>query len=138
MSKSENIVSASAKRCCPAMDKLMDESEEPGLPNWSVECLNRLFSSLADPTRLRIIHALVNNDRLNVTELAEHTGLSVSAISHQLRLLRDRFLLESDREGRAVYYSLADDHVRTLFCIGIEHAYNDCTNSLRREADRGT
>ncbi len=137
MSKPENNVSASAKRCCPAMDKLMEEHDQPGLPNWAVECLNRLFSSLADPTRLRIIHALVNSDRLNVTELAEHTGLSVSAISHQLRLLRDRFLLKSDREGRAVYYSLADDHVRTLFCIGIEHAYNDCTNSLRREAEAG-
>jgi len=136
MSKSENGVAESAKRCCPAMDRLMEEHDQPGLPNWAVECLNRLFSSLADPTRLRIIHALVNSDRLNVTELAEHTGLSVSAISHQLRLLRDRFLLEAEREGRAVYYSLADDHVRTLFCIGIEHAYNDCTNSLRREAER--
>jgi len=136
MSKSENSAAEPVKRCCPAMDKLMKEHDLPGLPAWSVECLNRLFSSLADPTRLRIIHALVNNDRLNVTELAEHTGLSVSAISHQLRLLRDRFLLNSDREGRAVYYSLADDHVRKLFCIGVEHAYNDCTNSLRREAER--
>jgi len=136
MSKSENNVTPIATRCCAAMERLMEESNHPGIPDWSVECLNRLFSSLADPTRLRIIHALVNNDRLNVTELAEHTGLSVSAISHQLRLLRDRFLLEADREGRAVYYSLADDHVRTLFCIGVEHAYNDCTNSLRREAER--
>jgi DNA-binding transcriptional ArsR family regulator len=118
------------------MDRLMEESDQPGLPDWSVECLNRLFSSLADPTRLRIIHALVNNDRLNVTELAAQTGLSVSAISHQLRLLRDRFLLEADREGRAVFYSLADDHVRTLFCIGVEHAYNDCNNSLRRDSER--
>ena len=119
------------------MEKLLAEHDQPGLPNWAVECLNRLFSSLADPTRLRIIHALANNDRLNVTELSNDTGLSVSAISHQLRLLRDRFLLNAEREGRAVYYSLADDHVRTLFCIGVEHAYNDCTNSLRREAEAG-
>lgn len=136
MSKLESKAAATPTRCCPAMDKLMAEHDQEGLPLWAIECLNRLFSSLADPTRLRIIHALVNNDRLNVTELAEHTGLSVSAISHQLRLLRDRFLLNSDREGRAVFYSLADEHVRTLFCIGIEHAYNDCTNSLRREAER--
>lgn len=118
------------------MAKLMAEHDQPGLPDWTVECLNRVFSSLADPTRLRIIHALADNDRLNVTELANVTGLSISAISHQLRLLRDRFLLNADREGRAVYYSLADEHVRTLFCIGIEHAYNDCTNALRREAER--
>lgn len=120
------------------MEKLMAEHDQPGLPAWAVECLNRLFSSLADPTRLRIIHALANNDRLNVTELANDTGLSVSAISHQLRLLRDRFLLTAERDGRSVYYSLADEHVRTLFCIGVEHAYNDCTNSLRREAERET
>jgi ArsR family transcriptional regulator len=119
------------------MEKLLAEHDQPGLPNWAVECLNRLFSSLADPTRLRIIHALANNDRLNVTELSKDTGLSVSAISHQLRLLRDRSLLTGEREGRAVYYSLADDHVRTLFCIGIEHAYDDCNNSLRREAGVG-
>ena len=118
------------------MDKLMEEHDQDGLPHWAVECLTRLFSSLADPTRLRIIHALANNDRLNVTELANHTGLSVSAISHQLRLLRDRFLLNAERDGRSVFYSLADEHVRTLFCIGIDHAYNDCTNSLRREAER--
>ena len=136
MSKSESTAAAAPKGCCPAMEKLMAEHDQPGLPDWAVECLNRIFSSLADPTRLRIIHALANNDRLNVTELANTTGLSVSAISHQLRLLRDRFLLNADREGRAVYYSLADEHVRTLFCIGIEHAYNDCTNSLRREAER--
>jgi DNA-binding transcriptional ArsR family regulator len=117
------------------MDKLMAGHDQPGLPAWAVECLNRLFSSLADPTRLRIIHALANNNRLNVTELANETGLSVSAISHQLRLLRDRFLLTAEREGRAVYYRLADDHVRTLFCIGIEHAYNDCNSSLRRAAE---
>lgn len=126
----------SSGRCCPAMDKLMEEHDQPGLPHWAVVCLTRLFSSLSDPTRIRIIHALANNDRLNVTELANHTGLSVSAISHQLRLLRDRFLVTSERSGRSVYYNLADDHVRVLFCTGIEHAYNDCNNSLRREAER--
>ena len=96
MSKLENVAAA-PKGCCPAMEKLMAEHDQPGLPDWAVECLNRIFSSLADPTRLRIIHALANNDRLNVTELANATGLSVSAISHQLRLLRDRFLLNADR-----------------------------------------
>ena len=112
------------------------QGDETGMPDWCVECLNRLFSSLADPTRIRIIHALVENIRLNVTEIADQTGLSVSAISHQLRLLRDRSLLMAEREGRSVYYSLADDHVKILFCTGVEHAYQDCNNPLRREAER--
>ncbi len=106
------------------------------LPDWIVECLSRLFSSISDPTRIRIVHVLTDNDRLNVTELANHTGLSISAISHQLRLLRDRALLRAEREGRSVFYSLADDHVRILFRTGVQHAYEDCTNNLRREAER--
>ncbi|HSO24845.1 MAG TPA: hypothetical protein VLT81_18210, partial [Chondromyces sp.] len=64
------------------------------------------------------------------------TGLSVSAVSHQLRLLRDRMLLKAQREGRSVLYSLADEHIRMLLCTGIEHAYEDCTNNLRREGQR--
>ena len=82
------------------------------------------------------MHALSDNDRLNVTELANHTGLSISAISHQLRLLRDRALVQASREGRAVFYSLADEHLRDLFRTGVQHAYEDCTNNLRREAER--
>lgn len=105
------------------------------IPAWIVECLSRLFSAISDPTRIRIIHALTENDRLSVTDLAHHTNLSVSAISHQLRLLRDRSLLRADREGRSVYYSLADDHLRKLFRTGVQHAYEDCTNNLRREAE---
>lgn len=106
------------------------------LPDWIVECLSRLFSAISDPTRIRIVHALTVNDRLNVTELAAHINLSVSAISHQLRLLRDRSLLTASRDGRSVYYSLADDHLRSLFRTGVQHAHEDCTNNLRREADR--
>ena len=106
------------------------------LPEWIVECLSRLFSSISDPTRIRIVYALTENERLNVTDLANYTGLSVSAISHQLRLLRDRALLQAQREGRSVYYSLADEHLRALFRTGVQHAYEDCTNNLRRQAER--
>jgi ArsR family transcriptional regulator len=111
--------------------------EPDALPEWIVECLSRLFSSISDPTRIRIVYALTENERLNVTDLATYTGLSVSAISHQLRLLRDRALLQAQREGRSVYYSLADEHLRTLFRTGVQHAYEDCTNNLRRQAERG-
>lgn len=118
------------------MNKLEDSSSTPqALPDWVVECLSRLFSSISDHTRIRIVHALTEADRLNVSEIAEYTGLSISAISHQLRLLRDRAMLQATREGRSVYYSLADDHLRALIKTGVQHAYQDCTNNLRREAE---
>ena len=118
------------------MNKLVDTSPSPeALPDWVVECLSRLFSSISDHTRIRIVHALTEADRLNVSEIADYTGLSVSAISHQLRLLRDRAMLQATREGRSVYYSLADDHLRALIKTGVQHAYQDCTNNLRREAE---
>ena len=110
--------------------------EQDTLPEWVIECLSRLFSSISDPTRIRIVHALTESDRMNVTELAERTDLSVSAVSHQLRLLRDRALLHAHREGRSVFYSLADDHLRALIRTGVQHAYEDCTNNLRRQAER--
>jgi ArsR family transcriptional regulator len=118
------------------MNKLEDLPASPQeLPEWVVECLSRLFSSISDHTRIRIVHALTEADRLNVSEIAEYTGLSISAISHQLRLLRDRSMLQATREGRSVYYSLADDHLRALIRTGVQHAYQDCTNNLRREAE---
>ncbi|MGD8439752.1 MAG: metalloregulator ArsR/SmtB family transcription factor, partial [Holophagae bacterium] len=79
-------------------------------------------SALADPTRLKILHALMVIDELCVCDLAVIADLSVSAVSHQLRLLRDRDLVHARRDGRMVYYSLADDHVSTLMHAGVDHA----------------
>ena len=92
------------------------------LPERTVERLSRLFSALSDPTRLRILHALMVTQELCVCDLAVIADLSVSAVSHQLRLLRDRDLVNARRDGRMVYYSLADDHVSTLMKTGAEHA----------------
>ncbi len=87
----------------------------------TVEGLSRLFSALSDPTRLRILHSLSVTDELCVCDLAVIADLSVSAVSHQLRLLRDRNLVRARRDGRMVYYSLADDHVRELMAVGTDH-----------------
>ena len=91
------------------------------LPARTIERLSRLFSALADPTRLKILNALTVTDELCVCDLAVIADLSVSAVSHQLRLLRDRDLVNARRDGRMVYYSLADDHVSILMNTGIEH-----------------
>jgi DNA-binding transcriptional ArsR family regulator len=96
--------------------------QEKALPEQTVERLSRLFSALSDPTRLKILHALTVTEELCVCDLAALAELSVSAVSHQLRLLRDRDLVRARREGRMVYYSVADDHIAILMGTGVEHA----------------
>lgn len=79
------------------------------------------FAILADSTRLRILHALSLAEELCVCDLALLLGLSVSGLSHQLRLLRDRRAVARRKDGRVVYYRLADDHVRRLVAQGLGH-----------------
>ncbi len=83
-----------------------------------------IFSALADPTRFRILDALAQQE-LCVCDLARIAGISQSGVSHQLRLLRDRDLVTSRRDGQRAVYRLADDHVRTLIAVGLEHADED-------------
>lgn len=85
------------------------------------QILAETFQVLGDPTRVRIVHALSRND-LCTSDLAELVGLSESAVSHQLRTLRQLHVVRSERRGKLVYYSLADHHVRRLFEQGLEHA----------------
>jgi ArsR family transcriptional regulator, lead/cadmium/zinc/bismuth-responsive transcriptional repressor len=86
--------------------------------------LAETFSLLGDPTRTRILHAL-SVDELCVSDLATLLGLSPSAVSHQLRLLRDRRLVAVRRDGKRTYYSLQDEHIRTLVDMGTSHAAED-------------
>jgi DNA-binding transcriptional ArsR family regulator len=95
------------------------EVQAKALPERSVERLSRLFSALADPTRLKILHALSVVEELCVCDLAAIADLSVSAVSHQLRLLKDRELVRSRRDGRMVFYRLAEDSARRLLALGM-------------------
>jgi ArsR family transcriptional regulator len=79
------------------------------------------FAVLADATRSRILHALSLADELCVCDLALLLGISQSALSHQLRLLRDRRVVARRKAGRIVYYRLADEHVRHVFNDGLRH-----------------
>ena len=81
----------------------------------------QIFDALSDFTRFQILGALTQGAR-NVSELEEVCHVSRSAISHQLRLLRDRGLVSARRDGQRVIYSLADEHVATLIRVGLEHA----------------
>ena len=80
-----------------------------------------LFALLADPTRLRLLAALATGE-LCVCDLAAATGINRTTVSHQLRTLREGRLVRSRREGRVIFYALADDHVRDLLAMGIAHA----------------
>jgi ArsR family transcriptional regulator len=78
------------------------------------------FSALSDPSRVRIISALTQGE-VNVSTLSEIVGISESAVSHQLRGLRQLRLVRARKEGRQVFYSLDDEHVTELFQRGLEH-----------------
>ncbi len=94
------------------------------LPEQTKEKVSKLFKAISDPTRMEILFAL-RNSTLSVTELTKKIGLSQSAISHQLRVLRDANLVVNNRVGKEVFYSLADDHVHEIFNQAIEHVEED-------------
>jgi len=96
--------------------------QEHLLPEELIDRVSRLFATFGDSTRLKIIHALSLREELCVCDLAVIAGLSVSAVSHQLRLLRDRNVVTARREGRMVYYRIKDSHVSEIMKTGIEHA----------------
>lgn len=79
-----------------------------------------LFRVFGDSTRIKILYALHDSERC-VQDIAEVVSLSQSAVSHQLRVLRDSKLVRFRREGKTVYYALDDDHVRTILSVGMEH-----------------
>ncbi len=81
-----------------------------------------LFKGFADPTRVHILCLLLTEEELCVSDIAEKVAVSQSAISHQLRLLKEMYLIKFRREGKNVLYSLADDHVKTILKMGLEHA----------------
>lgn len=81
-----------------------------------------LFAILADPSRARILHLLAIADDLCVCDMALVLGMSVSALSHQLRYLRERGAVSRDKVGRMAYYRLVDEHLRRLVLDGVTHA----------------
>ena len=85
-----------------------------------VQALADTFRLLGDPTRVRIVDALSEGE-LCVCDIATHVGISESAVSHQLRLMRSQRLVRGRREGRCVYYTLDDQHVLSLFQQGLRH-----------------
>ena len=82
--------------------------------------LGDFFKTFGDSTRVRIVSALISGE-LCVCDIAAALDMSVSAVSHQLRVLRQAKIARTRRDGKQIYYSIADKHVEILFTIGLEH-----------------
>lgn len=85
-----------------------------------IETLAELFKIFGDTTRIRILFALCGEER-NVSGIAEALDMTQSAVSHQLKILRTARLIRARRDGKQIYYSLADEHVHTIIGVGREH-----------------
>lgn len=82
--------------------------------------LAELFKIFGDSTRIKIINVLLN-DEFSVNEIVSRVGISQSAVSHQLRILKDSKLVKYRKDGKEIYYSLSDEHVNKIFMMGCEH-----------------
>ena len=115
------------------MDNIRYKCEELKFDNEKIKCLKEamigeaesimlsdVFKALGDPTRIRMIYILSRME-MCVCDIAETLGMTQSAISHQLRLLRNLKLVKFRKEGKSVIYSLDDEHILNLFNQGMEH-----------------
>lgn len=94
---------------------------ERSLPPDEVVRVAELFRLLGDPTRVRILYALVETGELCVCDIAAVVGVPETSVSHALRLLRTAGIVRARRGGRMVFYSLTDAHVRLLLDVSAEH-----------------
>ncbi len=86
--------------------------------------VSRLFKTIADPTRLKIIYMLKNQE-LNVSKIVEALNMEQSAVSHQLKVLRDINFVSYEKRGKEVYYKLADEHVYMIINQAYDHVMED-------------
>lgn len=103
---------------------ILSRIEDEAFAEEAILHMAESFKALADPTRLRILGLLFHRER-TVGDLADHLDVSQSAVSHQLRILRSLDIVRFRKEGREVYYSLADDHVRDILLRTLGHIIND-------------
>lgn len=117
MSKDKNL------DCCqePEIHSELLEKVEKTMPEETeLYDLAELFKVFGDSTRIRILFVLFESE-VCVCDLAQILNMTQSAISHQLKILKQNKLVKFRREGKSVFYSLADNHVRTIIAMGREH-----------------
>ncbi|MCK4260945.1 MAG: winged helix-turn-helix transcriptional regulator [Halanaerobiales bacterium] len=117
--KSEDLQPIDVCTECKIHDDLLNSLDDE-LNEETYQHLAEIFKTLGDPTRIKIIHVLSQTE-LCVCDLAKLLQMSQSAISHQLRVLRNNRLVKYRKEGRTVFYSLDDEHILCLFNQGLSH-----------------
>ncbi len=100
------------------MEQIKQNPSMPG--DMAVRALADVFHIFGDETRIRIMYQLYDKEYC-VQQLAEALGMTQSAVSHQLRVLKDARLVRFRREGKSIFYTLDDDHVRSILALGMEH-----------------
>ncbi len=96
------------------------QANQSKLPDRTLNRLSLIYKALGDQTRLKIVLALSDGE-MCVCDLASYLCLSESAVSHQLRRLRELSLIKNRRDGQILYYSLDDNHIAELLKVGLEH-----------------
>jgi ArsR family transcriptional regulator len=102
------------------IEEIMANNMQTPLDELTAAGMAALFDSLRDPTRLRILSLLMAGET-SVGDIVRELGLSKSAVSHQLRGLRDKRVIRSRKQGRQVFICLDDEHIRELFQMGLDH-----------------
>ncbi len=97
------------------MTKILDQN--------TADLMSSTFKGLGDSTRLRILSILLQGETC-VSDLAAMTGISQSAVSHQLRVLRNLRFVSTRREGKQIFYHIDDEHIEGLFKLALEHSYH--------------
>lgn len=118
-------MSVSQDKCevqCIHRDKVLNVKNKT-LSAAEILSLAEIFKALGDSTRVKIFHAL-SQEELCVCDLAEVLEMNQSAVSHQLRVLRNLRLVKHRKEGKMVFYSLDDDHIINLFSQGLAHIHH--------------
>ena len=101
------------------LDKILEAKKKLPEEETILE-VSDFFDALGNPTRLKVLFALLE-DELCTCDLSNITGLSVSAISHQLRILKDRKIVTYRKDGKNVFYSLDDEHIREILKVALKH-----------------
>ncbi len=101
-------------------DEMMKKIDEQLPPDEELRELAEFFKVFGDATRLKILNVLLCSE-LCVQDISKAVGMSESAVSHQLRVLKQMDLVKNRREGKTIYYSPADGHIITILNMGIEH-----------------
>lgn len=101
-------------------DKTIQKVDNKMPPEEELQDLGNFFKVFGDVTRLKILYVLLCSE-MCVYDIATLLGMSQSAISHQLRVLKQMDLVKNRREGKTIFYSLADDHIVTILSQGLDH-----------------